>query len=183
MPSKKLALTTLVAIALAYFLLDALNRVLFSPSVFENGGGWIYLPSGLRLAFLLIFLDLGALGIILASCAIGWVHYSAVDAITVLGAGFLSGVSPWVARIICREKFKLDKHLQQLTPTALVKMAVTFAALNAVMQQLWWTWRDPSTQFIEATAGMFVGDLLGTVALLYLAKFSFSLLPLPKRIK
>jgi len=180
MLSKKYALPTLLATALAYFLLDAFNRVLFSSSMLTTGGSWIYLPSGLRLAFILIFLNTGALGIVLASCAIGLVHYSGMDTLTVLGAGLISGFSPWLARLICLDKFKLDTQLHQLSARALVKMAVIFAALNAVMQQLWLTWREPSTQFVDATAVMFTGDLLGTFVLLYIAKYVISLLPGPK---
>jgi hypothetical protein len=180
MPSKKYALPTLLAIALAYFLLDALNRLLFSSAILTTGGNWIYLPSGLRLAFILIFLNTGALGVVLASCAIGLVHSSGMDPLTVLGSGLITGFSPWLARLICLDKFKLDTELHQLNASALVKMAVIFAALNAVMQQMWLTWREPSTQFVEATAVMFVGDLLGTFVLLYIAKYVISLLPGPK---
>jgi hypothetical protein len=180
MPSKKYTLSTLLATALAYFLLDAFNRLLFSSSILATGGNWIYLPSGLRLAFILIFLNTGALGIVLASCAIGLVHYSGMDTLTVLGAGLISGFAPWLARLVCLDKFKLDTQLHQLSARALVKMAVVFAALNAVMQQLWLTWREPSTQFVDATAVMFIGDLLGTFVLLYIAKYVISLLPAPK---
>ena len=177
MLSKKYALPTLLVTALVYFLFDGVNRLLFSSSVLSTGGNWIDLPSGLRLAFILIFLDTGALGIVLASCAIGLVHHSGMDTLTVLGAGLISGFSPWLARLICIDKFKLDAHLNKLAPRALVKMAVVFAALHAVMQQLWLTWREPSTQFVDATVVMFLGDLLGTFVLLYFAKYVISLLP------
>lgn len=183
MPTKKYALITLLATASAYFLLDAFNRLLFSSSILTNGGNWIYLPSGLRLAFILIFLNTGALAIVLASCAIGLVHYSGMDSLTVLGAGFISGFSPWLARLICLDTFKIDTQLHQLNTRALVKMAVIFAAIHAVMQQMWLTWWEPSTQFVDATAVMFLGDLLGTFILLYIAKYALSLLPVPSQLK
>lgn len=183
MPSKNLNLTTLLATALVYFLLDVVNRALFSSVAFTGGESWIYLPAGLRLAFVLIFLGTGAVGIALASCAIGLIQFSGLDFVTVLGAGVISGFSPWLARVICLEKFKLDKQLHHLNLAALVKMALTFAALNAVMQQLWFTWCDPSAPFIEATAKMFTADMLGTVILLYIAKYSLTLMPAPDQLK
>ena len=183
MHSKKITLTTLLATALVYFLLDAVNRALFSSAALTGGENWIYLPAGLRLAFILIFLGTGAMGIALASCAIGMIHLSGMDPVTVLGAGLISGFSPWLARFICLEKFKLDQELQHLNVAALVKMALTFAALNAVLQQMWFTWCDPSTHFVEATARMFTADLLGTIILLYVAKYSLSLLPAPNQLK
>lgn len=183
MPSKKFTLTTLLATALVYFLLDAVNRVLFYSAATASGESWIYLPAGLRLAFILIFLGTGAVGIALASCAIGLIHFSGMDPVTVLGAGLISGFSPWLARVICLEKFKLDTQLHHLNLAALVKMALTFAALNAVLQQMWLALFNPSTYFVEATARMFVADMLGTVILLYVAKYSLSLLPAPEQLK
>jgi hypothetical protein len=55
MPSKKFTMATLLATALVYFLLDALNRALFSSTALAGGESWIYLPAGLQLAFILIF--------------------------------------------------------------------------------------------------------------------------------
>ena len=183
MSLKKSTLTTLVATAIVYFLLDAVNRALFAPAAFTSGGNWIYLPAGLRLAFVLIFIGTGAVGIALASCAIGLVHFSGMDPVTVLGTGLISGLSPWLARVICLEKFKLDQQLHHLNLSALIKIALTFAALNAVMQQMWLTWCEPSTHFAEAAVKMFMADMLGTIILLYIAKYSLSLMPAPDQLK
>jgi hypothetical protein len=183
MPSKKFTLVTLLATALVYFLLDALNRALFSSAALAGGETWVYLPAGLQLVFILIFLGTGAAGVTLASCAIGLVHFSGMDPVTVLGAGLISGFSPWLARLICLEKFKLDQQLHQLNQSALVKIALTFAALHAVMLQLWLSWSDPAIPFIEAAAKLFVADLLGTFILLYIAKYAIGLMPAPKQIK
>lgn len=183
MPSKKFTLTTLLATALVYFLLDAVNRALFSPAALTSGESWIYLPAGLRLAFILIFMGTGAMGIALASCAIGLIQLTGMDPVTVLGAGLISGFSPWLARVICLEKFKLDTQLHHLNLAALVKMALTFAALNAVMQQLWFALCDPTTHFFEAAAKMFMADMLGTILLLYIVKYSLSLIPASDQLK
>lgn len=183
MSSIKTSLTTLTGTALVYFLLDAANRALLSPTASTYGEAWIYLPAGLQLAFVLIFLGTGALGIVLASCAIAMINFPGVDAVTLLGAGLISGISPWLARLICLSHFKLDKQLHQLNLTALVKMALTFAALHAVMQQMWFALRIPSTQFLEATLTVFFADLLGTIVLLYVAKYSIGLLPAPGPLK
>jgi hypothetical protein len=180
---KKYALTTLLATAFVYFLLDAFNRLLFASSTSLQGESWVYLPAGLRLAFILIFLGPGALGIVFASCAIGLLHYSGMDATTVLGAGLISGLSPCIARRICLDKFKISSQLHQLSSGAVLKMAVVFAALNAVLQQMWLTWRDQAPHFAEAAAQMFVSDLLGTFIVLYVAKCALSLLPIPRPLK
>lgn len=180
MSSIKTTLTTLMTTALVFFLLDAANRALFSSAA---GEAWIYLPAGLQMAFVLVFLGTGALGIALASCAIAMIYFPDMDAVTLLGTGLIAGFSPWLARLICLSKFKLDVQLHQLNRATLVKTAVTFAALHAVMQQMWFALRLPSTHFLEATVMVFFANLLGTIVLLYVAKYSIGLLPAPSHPK
>ena len=53
----------IVATAVAYFSLFQLNSYFFSSSGFSEGVNWIFLPSGLRLVFILLFVESGAVGI------------------------------------------------------------------------------------------------------------------------
>lgn len=183
MPAQKSPISTLLVSAFAYFVLDAANRTLFSSSPGASGTPWIYLPSGLQLVFVLVFLNLGVFSIVLASCAIGLVHHAGMDTTTVLGAGLISGLAPWLARLICLDAFKLDTELQHLKASDLVKMAASFAALEAVLQQMWLSGRDPSVDFLGATAAMFASHLLGTLVLLYVAKYLINLIPAPGPLK
>ena len=179
MTSWKKTLRAVVATAIAFFLLDGLNRWLFSSLQFSPEVNWIYLPSGLRLMLVLVFVDSGALGIVLACMAGSLFQNGGVDSVTSLGAAVISGFAPWLARTICIDQFKLDANLQHLRMATLFRVSVVFALLSAVLHQLWFNWRHSSGNFVSATLVMAVGDLLGTLAMLYLLRLVAKLVPLP----
>ena len=174
-------MTTRLAIvfgtAIAYYLMFLLNNAVFAGLGYSEGVSWVYLPSGLRLAFVLVFVEWGAVGIALASMFISYQYQFNGDLLTILGAGTISGFAPWLARLVCIDKFKLDMNLSNLSVTTLLKVSVLFAVLSPVMHQLWYVWRGQTANFIASTSVMALGDLVGTVLMLYLAKFLLGLLP------
>lgn len=162
---------------IAYYLLFLLNNLLFSSLGYSDGVNWIFLPSGLRLAFVLVFVEWGALGIVLASIAISFQYYFNGDALTVIGAGVISGFAPWLARLVCMDRLRLNMNLENLSPATLFKVAALFAVMSPVLHQLWFTWRGHTTHFINSTLVMAVGDFVGTVVMLFVARFVLNQLP------
>ncbi len=112
-----------------------------------------------------------------ASVAISYLYQFDGNLLTAVGAGFLSGFAPWLALLICIDKFKLDVNFSNLTATTLLRISVLFSVLSPVLHQLWYTSRGVTANFVSSTAVMVVGDLLGTVAVLYAAKAALALLP------
>lgn len=163
--------------AVLYFLLYGLNSVLFSSLSFSAGVNWIFLPSGLRLAFILVFGIWGAIGIALASFAIHLLFYFEGSLVTAIGTALISGFAPLLARSICVDLIKLDVELKNLTAGTLLKVAVIFAVLSPVLHQAWFTLRGQTENFVNSTAVMAAGDLTGTLLVLYLAKFLLGLAP------
>lgn len=168
-----------LAVAISYFLLFVLNGYLFSALGYGEGVAWIYLPSGLRLVFVLLFVEWGALGIALASVLSAYLFQFHGDALTILGAGLISGFAPWLARRLCVDAFRLDVNLENLTVRTLLKMAAVFSLLSPVLHQVWYSWRGVTADFFSAVAVMFVGDFVGTLIMLYVAKRILLLLPPP----
>jgi uncharacterized membrane-anchored protein len=164
----------------AYVVLFELNSLLFSNFSFSTNADWIYLPSGLRLVFVLIFGVWGALGIALASITTNLIHYPSGGLFTLVVAGFISGLSPLLARKICVDKFALDKTLRNLTPKKLLETAGIFAVLSATIHQLWLTFRGRTDNFVDSVAATAVGDFLGTILVLYAARYLISRLPIFK---
>lgn len=163
--------------AVAYFLAFQLNSYLFSSLDYSHGVAWIFLPSGLRLVFILLFVESGAIGVALASITSSYLYQFEGDLVTILGAGLISGFAPWLARLICIDKLKLDLNLSNLKGAILLKISVIFAVLSPILHQLWLTWRGHTTNFVSSTAVMAVGDLVGTLVVLYTAKLLLSLVP------
>ena len=164
-------LATVVLTAVGYMALFELNEFLFSAFAFSTGVDWIYMPSGLRLAFVLIFGAWGALGIVLASIAIDLFHYFNGDVFMALITGLISGGSPLLARKICIDRLGLKEDLSNLTTDKLLKAAVIFAVLSATLHQLWFTFSGQTENFLRSAAVMAFGDLVGTILVLYTLKY------------
>jgi hypothetical protein len=163
-------LTIIAGTALAYFLTFELNAYLFSSLAYAPDVYWVCLPSGLQLAFILIFVESGAIGIAIATTILGLLHQPDADLITILGAGFFSGFAPWLARLICIARFNLDDDLKNLTPATLLAISMLFSLLPAVLQQLWYSCCGLTNDFLGTTTVMVSGALIGTIAMLYFAK-------------
>ena len=163
--------------AIAYFVLFELNDALFTSFAFSTGVNWIFLPSGLRLVFILVFGVWGAFGIALASLIINLLFYFDGSLVSTIGTGLISGFAPLLARSICVDLIKLDVDLKNLTAGTLLKVAVVFAVLSPLLHQLWFNLRGQTENFIDSTAVMMFGDLTGTLVILYLTKFLLALAP------
>lgn len=166
----------ITACALTYFLAFQLNTYLFSAFEYTQEVNWVFLPGGLRLILILVFIEWGAIGIVIASIAASYLGQHDGNLVTIIGAGVISGFAPWLARLICIDRLNLDVNLKNLTPETLLKISAVFALLSPVLHQLWFTWRNQTVDFVRSTTIMAVGDLLGTMIVLYASKLVLNLL-------
>lgn len=173
--SEKAAVVLLTALSYCFLLI--LNDALFSSYGLAEGAGWIFLPGGLRLAFVLVFAELGAIGIGLATLSVGLHYHTGADYWTPVGAGVVAGFAPLLALLVCKNQFKLDANLANLSPSRLLKVAGVFSLTSSVLCQLWLAWAGKTTNFVQSTAVMVVGDFVGTLVMLFLARFVLNLLP------
>lgn len=168
--SHKLTLQTqallVLGCAVAYFYAFKLNLYWFDWIEFSHGVNWVYIPSGLRLLFVLLFTRLGGIGVALSSIAVNYSYGDTEAHIFNIFTGVISGASPCVARYLARRWFNLDPLLTNLTGRDFFKLSVLFAAVNALLHQLWFFWVDKTSDFLASTAAMVVGDWLGTVLVL-----------------
>jgi hypothetical protein len=174
--AKKLAIVALTAIV--YVLFFFANKFLFSFTEFSFAVHWIYLPSGIILMSVLLFAEWAALGVMIASAIISYHFYFLGNFGAALGTGFISGFSPWAARLLCIAKLKLDVDLHQLNASTLLKVASVFALFSALLHQFWYLLHGHSDNFFGNIAVMAAGDFFGTLIVLYLAKLSIGLLPI-----
>jgi hypothetical protein len=161
--------------ATAYFYAFKLNLYWFDWFEFSQGTNWIYIPSGLRLLFVLVLRGLGGLGVALSSIA---VNYSFGDpeahAFNII-TGLISGASPCLASYLCLHWFKLDTQLTNLNARVFLNVSILFALVNALTHQLWYFWNGQTHDFIASTLAMGVGDWFGTVLVLATASLGIKL--------
>lgn len=156
--------------ALAFFLLCQINDLLFQHLAYSPGVSWIFLPSGLRLLLVLMLAGPGAIGLMLGSLLAGLSRSQELE--LALAAAFISGLSPWLARWVCLRTMHVKSDLNELSALRLLQMALVFAAISAVLHQALYAGVGLSTNFLEGAAVMAIGDLLGTLVVLYLVKLA-----------
>ena len=161
---KRIALVA--ACALFSYVIFYLNKLLFDTYEFSYGVNWVFIPSGFQLLIVLIAAAYGAIGIALASIAIGFELYFLESSIRTLITAFISGGSPLLARKICFDFLGVDKELTKITSKAILQMSVVFAFISATLHQLWFFYNDKSDAFIQSLLVMALGNLLGTALVL-----------------
>lgn len=163
--------------ALAYMGLFSFNQFVFPTLDMASARGLVFLPSGLQLIGILLFVEWGALGLVLGAFAMGLGPLYAGDPITAIGAALLAGVAPLCARALCVRYDALDEDLHGLSGAALLRLTVVFSALSALLGQLWLLGRNQGGDLWADIALHFTGNLLGALILLYSAKLVLDRLP------
>ena len=163
--------------ALVYTGLFSFNQFIFPAINFSSGGDLVFLPSGLRLICVLLFVEWGSLGMVLGAMAMNFNGFVSDDPLTVAGAALLSGIAPLLARALCLRCDALDENLNGLTAACLLKVTVVFSAISALLFQLWFFARGQGGDLWGGLALHFTGDLLGALVLLYGAKWVLDHLP------
>lgn len=157
---------------LAYFYAFQLNAYWFEWMEFSHGANWVYLPSGLRLLFVLVLLRAGAIGIALGSVVVNYSMGNPDAHVFNIVTGLLSGASPYIARQLAVLWFGLDQQLVNVNGRMFFQLSVLFAAVNALAHQLWYSWEGHTQNFLASAAVMAIGDWTGTVLVLATASFA-----------
>lgn len=156
--------------AAAYLAMFWLNQLVFASSGFSQGVDWVFLPSGVRLAAVLVFVHWGALGVALATAAISWHSHAEGGVLAASITGVISGFAPWLARWLYLRLAGIGTDLAQLSSGTLLRMAALFAVITALMHQLWYWSRGMTQDLLQSTAVMAVGDFVGCLIVLYAIK-------------
>lgn len=169
--------------AVSYFYAYKLNQYWFDWIEFSHGANWIFIPSGLRLLFVLIFARVGGIGIALSSIVINYTLGDVDEHVFNIVTGLISGASPCLARYLATRWFNLDPLLSNLTGRDFFKISVLFASVNALLHQLWFFWMERTQNFVASTLAMGIGDWFGTVLVLATANLAIRLYKLKKSHK
>jgi len=165
-----------LACGIAYFYAFELNAYWFNHWLeFSRGANWIFIPSGLRLLFVLVLASTGATGIALGSVAINYSFGDPNAHVFNIVTGVISGAAPYLARYLSTTWLKLDTQLTNLTSRAFFKVSILFAVANALMHQVWFYWIGHTENFVGSLTAMTVGDWLGSVLVLATASLCIKL--------
>jgi hypothetical protein len=153
-------------VALLWVLLFSLNQWAFSVTEVSSYISWIFLPAALRMLAVMVCDWVGAVGLF-----VGAMLTNQTDLTGGLGDGlmlaFLSAIGPMLAFWFCTKLLSLSKDLSGLTATQLFVFASTGALFNAVPHNIYFYLSGRMSSPIEGLVPMLVGDLVGTLIMLY----------------
>lgn len=158
-------------VALLWVLLYGLNQWAFSVAEVSSFISWIFLPAALRMLAVMVCDWVGAVGLF-----VGAMLTNQTDLTGGLGDGlilaFLSAIGPMLAFWFCTKLLSLSKDLSGLTAKQLFVFASTGALFNAVPHNIYFYLSGRMSNPIEGLVPMLVGDLVGTLIILYAASLA-----------
>lgn len=163
-------MTSIFATAITYFIFYQFNDWLFASFELHSGANWIYLPAGLRLLCTLLLGIEGAIGIFIATLAISLSTMAHIDFTTMLVASIISAAMPYLAYRIALH-FGMPPSLENLSVKILFVLTVLYALLNSAAHSVWYRLREVSPDSLNTFFVMFIGDLIGTLLIIYSIKF------------
>jgi hypothetical protein len=156
-----------LGVALAWFVLFHLNTWLFSRIHLTGFISWIFLPAAIRMLAVMVGGWLGALGLFLGAILtnLSLLKYEPFNIVILAG---LSTLGPLVAFNLCTRLLKLPQDLAGLQYSQLLVFALAGAIFNTIPHNLYFYFTGLSPDAWSGIVPMFVGDLSGTLIVLYL---------------
>jgi hypothetical protein len=156
-----------LGVALAWFVLFHLNTWLFSRIHLTGFISWIFLPAAIRMLAVMVGGWSGALGLFLGAILtnLSVLKYEPFNIVILAG---LSTLGPLVAFNLCTRWLKLPQDLAGLQYSQLLVFAVAGAIFNTIPHNLYFYFTGLSPDAWSGIVPMFVGDLSGTLIVLYL---------------
>lgn len=161
-------------------LMMMVNELFFRRAEFLQGIGWIYLPAGTRLLCTLMFGRAGAIGLLIAGWLACYWYYFPGDVLRATTGTIAGAIGPYLVYLAAQSRYGLHASLTNLTPKRLLLCAVGCSIASPLLHHLWFSIHGGS-DLVPGLFVMMIGDLLGTMIVLYTGKWLLSLLPLSQR--
>jgi hypothetical protein len=177
----RLHLLTITITVVVYMLVYMTNDWLFKHIEFTQGIAWIYLPAGIRLICTLLFAEAGVFGILIASLLTSSIYaIFPGDPVTTIGYSAISALAPYLAYRFTLHEMRLQPSLSNLTTTRLLACILLYGLTNPLLQLMWFVMRGISYHFWSGLIVMSIGDLTGSLIVVYAIKLLLSFFPLPR---
>lgn len=168
-----MVVTTVIIFLLVLFL----NESIFIHSEFVRGINWVYLPAGVRLLCTLLFGGAGAIGLLIASWLSCVYYYFPDDPVRSAVGSLISAGAPYLVYLYARHTYGLRASLSNLGPQALLVCAMAYALANSLLHHIWFLASGDTADWASGFAIMLIGDLAGSLLVLYTMKMGFHLVP------
>ena len=165
----RLQLVSVLISATLYFGCFHLNMMLFNTLELHSGANWIFLPAGVRLLCTLLLGLEGAIGLLIASLIISIQIYGDMGLVTNLLSACISAGAPYLVYRLALIN-GMPATLEKLNAAKLAALCLVYAFVSALLHSVWYTLRSVNTDMLTGFTAMFIGDLIGTLIILYAMK-------------
>lgn len=155
----------------------AVNEWLFTRFEFAPGINWIYIPAGMRLLSTLLFGGAGAIGLLLVSWLACFFYFFPDDLLRSFMGGIIATAAPYMAYRIAQRAYALHASLANLSPRRLLICVVGYSIASPLLHHIWFAIQGDTDELLYSFAVMAVGDLSGTLIVIYTMKMLLSLVP------
>jgi len=164
-----------VGITLVSFLvLNWLNELAFIRFEQSKGINWVFLPAGIRLLSTLLFGLAGFEGLLLAGIYLNFHHFDFGSDYRAWSGAFAGALGPYLASLFARHWFDLRARLKGLTPRRLLVTGMLCGVMSPVFHHAL-MWVLSGTVDWTGLTAMIVGDTVGILVVLHVAKGAFAL--------
>jgi hypothetical protein len=136
--------------------------------------------AGIRLLSTLLLGADGALGLLLASWVVNFCYFFPNDPVRSFVGGIIATAAPYAVYRLARETYGLKASLSNLTAGRLVILIVAYAIAGSLLHNIWFYLQGDAQNITSRFLAMFVGDLAGTVIVIYTLKVLLHFLPVPR---
>lgn len=164
---------TVIGIAVTWLAAFKLNEWAFSGTIHSARANWIFLPAAIRVIAVLLFGDLGALGLVVGAYLVvsGAGGDNGMHSFTLAVS---SGIAPLIAVIALKRWFSISNTLAGLRPWHIIALSVACAASNAALLNGYlWLAGHLHSDFVQI-ATVFIGDVLGMAIVLLVLSVALS---------
>lgn len=171
MTSFRQNLTMILATMVMFGAALLINELLFKQLEFAEGINWIYLPAGVRLLATLLFAEAGAIGLL----AVSWLYCFTIlfpqDPVRAFMGGILASAAPYLVYLGARRWLDLQGSLANLAAWQVLACAVAYSVASPLLHHIWFAVYEGRGHLLDSFAVMALGDLVGTVLLLFFTKW------------
>ena len=154
----------------------AVNEWLFRRLEFAPGINPVYLPAGMRLLCTLLFAEAGALGVLFISWDVSFTLFFPGQFERPFRGGIIAAAAPYLVYRGARHFYGLEPSLGNLTSRRLLVLILAYSIASPLLHHVYFALHG-GEDLLQGFLVMFVGDLTGTLIVIYSLKGLLALAP------
>ena len=158
-----------LGVTILWVVLFELNQIAFAWLKLSDHVHLIFLPAAVRLVAVLLFKQLGVIGLFLGGLITGFTHLPTLQLSDVVILSAISAISPYIAMQLSKRYLDISDSLSNLQAKQLFIVCLNYATVNSLAHNLYMYFSDDMHNLGNHFLSMLTGDLVGCLIIFYLA--------------